>query len=221
MNEWNIQSRSRGCQACGKGFADKQAYHTLLFDEKQQFNRLDVCHPCWEAQFSQGARDRKGFVSYWQGVYEAPPAAPPDPIKKENAESLLRRIIALNDPRFAAASFILAVMLERKRLFKIKEQYVRDGRRIFIYEQPSTGDLFTILDPDLQLKQLDQVQHDVALLLEQGLPPDGTLPALPAVISPETPVAPAEPATPESSPIVPPSAESTPAAAAGNPPAAS
>ena len=74
MNEWNIQSRAHACEACGKPFADKEAYHTLLFDEKQDFRRSDVCRDCWQKQFSEGARDRKGFISYWQGIYEAPPA---------------------------------------------------------------------------------------------------------------------------------------------------
>jgi len=171
MNEWNIQSRAHVCQTCGHRFADKQVYHTLLFDEKQEFRRLDVCTRCWQDQYSQGASDRKGFVSYWQGIYEAPPPSPADPIEKENAESLLRKLIELNDPKYAAAGYILAVMLERKRLLKVKEQFVRDGQRIFIYEHPGTGDLFTVPDPNLQLGQLDQVQRDVALLLEHGLNP--------------------------------------------------
>jgi hypothetical protein len=171
VNEWNIQSRAHGCQACEKPFEDKQPYHTLLFEEKQEFHRLDVCEACWKEQYSQGAHERKGFISYWSGIYEAPPAAAPDPIQKENAESLLRKLIELNDPKYAAAGFILAVMLERKRLLKVKEQIVRDGQRVFIYEQPRTGDMFTIPDPNLQLNQLDQVQKDVAELLEKGLNP--------------------------------------------------
>ena len=60
-------------------------------------------------------------------------------------------------------------MLERKRLLKVKEQVVRDGQRVFIYEQPKTGDIFTIIDPRLQLNQLEAVQQDVAALLEHGL----------------------------------------------------
>ena len=171
MNEWNIQSRAHVCQACNHHFADQQHFHTLLFDEKEDFRRLDVCETCWQAQYSQGASDRKGFVSHWQGVYEAPPLAPPDAIQKENAETLLRKLIEANDPKYIAASYILAVMLERKRLLKIKEQFKRDGQRIFIYEHPKSGDIFTIPDPDLQLNQLEQVQHDVAHLLEHGLNP--------------------------------------------------
>jgi hypothetical protein len=170
MTEWNIQSRGHACAACGKSFADKETYHTLLFDEKADFCRSDICQGCWQKQYSEGARDRKGFVSYWQGVYEAPPA-PNDPIQKETAESLLRKLIELNDPHYIPAGYILAVMLERKRLLKVKEQIVRDGQRVFIYEQPRTGDVFTIIDPSLQLNQLEAVQRDVAALLEHGLNP--------------------------------------------------
>ena len=170
MTDWNIQSRGHACEACGKTFADKEHYHTLLFDEKSDFRRSDVCEDCWQKQYSQGARERKGFVSYWQGVYEAPPA-PTDPIQRETAETLLRKLIELNNPQYIPAGYILAVMLERKRLLKVKEQIVRDGHRIFIYEQPASGDLFTIVDPNLQLNQLEAVQRDVAALLEQGLNP--------------------------------------------------
>lgn len=170
MNEWNIQSRGHACEACGKSFADKEQYHTLLFDEKQAFRRMDVCGGCWEKQFSEGARERKGFLSYWQGIYEAP-APVAEPIQKDTAESLLRKLIELNDPRYIPAGYILAVMLERKRLLKVKEQLKRDGQRVFIYEHPKNGDIFTIVDPDLQLNQLEAVQRDVANLLEHGLNP--------------------------------------------------
>jgi hypothetical protein len=167
--DWNIQTRSHGCEACGRLFADQESYHTLLFDEKESFRRSDVCSSCWQRQYSE-ARDRKGFISYWQGIYEAPPP-PQDPIKKETAETVLRKLIELNDPQYVSAGFILAVMLERKRLLKVKEQLVRDGRRVFVYEQPRTGDVFTITDPQLRLDQLEQVQREVAALLEHGFNP--------------------------------------------------
>ncbi|MCU0783859.1 MAG: hypothetical protein MUF81_07380 [Verrucomicrobia bacterium] len=188
MNDWNIQGRAHACEACGKPFADQEAYHTLLFDERADLRRSDICAGCWQQQFSDGARDRKGFLSYWQGIYEAPPPAV-DPIHRETAETLLRKLIEQNDPRHVPAGYILAVMLERKRILKVKEQIVRDGKRTFIYEQPKTGDVFTIADPDLKLDQLEEVQRDVAALLEHGLnpPQPADAPVAAAVqIKPET-----------------------------------
>jgi hypothetical protein len=169
MNEWNIQSRAHACESCAQPFADRQPLHTLLSDERaEDLRRMDVCETCWQNQFSDGARERKGFISHWQTIYEAP-APVVDAIHKDTAETLLRKLIAQNDPRYAPAGYILAVMLERKRILKVKEQIVRDGQRVFIYEQPKTGDIFTIADPNLRLDQLEQVQQDVAQLLENGL----------------------------------------------------
>src|SRR5687768_6908610 len=111
MNEWNIQSRAHACQSCAVPFADKQIYHTLLFSEKSELRRLDVCDSCWKSQFSEGGTDKKDVISRWQGIYETPPAAPPEPIAKENAETLLRKLIEVNDPKHGAVCYILAVML--------------------------------------------------------------------------------------------------------------
>lgn len=171
MNDWNIQSRASACEACEQPFGNRQMLHTLLFDEHtENLRRMDVCEACWQSQFSDGARERKGFISHWQSIYEAPaPAA--DAIEKDTAETLLRKLIEQNDPRYAPTGYILAVMLERKRVLKVKEEVVRDNQRVFVYEQPGTGDLFTIADPALRLDQLEEVQRDVAALLEHGLNP--------------------------------------------------
>ena len=114
MNEWNIQSRAHACEACQQSFSDKQVYHTLLFEVPPDLRRTDVCEPCWQKQFAD-ASIQKGLISRWQGVYEAPPPVV-DAIQKETAETLLRKLIEQNDPRYAAAGFILAVMLERRKV---------------------------------------------------------------------------------------------------------
>ncbi len=174
ITEWNIQTRGHGCEACGRPFADKEPYHTLLVDEKANFRRSDLCVACWQSQFAD-ADKRGGFISCWQGVFQAPPPVT-EAIQKDTAESLLRKLIEQNDPQHMPAGFILAVMLERKRILKVKEQIVRDGQRVFVYEQPKTGDVFTITDPNLRLDQLEQVQRDVAALLEHGLNPPAPQP---------------------------------------------
>jgi hypothetical protein len=197
MNEWNIQSRAPACEACQLPFADKQPYHTLLLDETPLLRRSDICEPCWQKQTAADARSRAGFISHWQGIFEVPPPVV-DAIHKETAETVLRKLIQQNDPRYAPAAYILAVMLERKRILKVKEQLQRDGQRIFVYEQPKTGDIFTIADPNLRLDQLEQVQRDVAQLLEQGVNPavstaEAATATVTADVPSETPSSAAEP----------------------------
>ena len=169
MLEWNIQSRAHACQMTGEPFVDGGAYHTVLLDEKEGFRRMDLCPAAWREHGAEIVA-RPNCVSHWTGTYEAPPPAPPEAIRKDDAETLLRRLLERADPDHAAATYILAVMLERKRLLGVKGQSREGGRRVFVYEHPASGDLFSVADPDLQLDQLEAVQRDVAHLLVHGLP---------------------------------------------------
>ncbi len=191
MNEWNIQSRAQACEACTQPFADKQPYHTLLIDESPTLRRSDICESCWQKQSVGDMRRPAGFISHWQGIFAAPLPVT-DAIQKETAETVLRKLIGQNEPRHAPAAYILAVMLERKRIFKVKEQIVRDSQRVFVYEQAKTGDIFTIVDPGLHLDQLEQVQQDVAHLLEHGLNAPPVASPTPVLVTGENAAAEAE-----------------------------
>ncbi|MCW5556827.1 MAG: hypothetical protein KIT22_03160 [Verrucomicrobiae bacterium] len=170
MGVWNIQSRGRVCALTGRSFADREACYTVLLGQGDALERLDLCAEAWKLHGAE-VLGRPNLISHWRGVYEAPPPTPPEPIAKDDAESLLRRLIERDDPQYAGACYILAVMLERKRLLKVKTQLRESGRRVFVYEHPRSGDLFTIVEPELQLDQLDALQRQVADLLAQG--PDG------------------------------------------------
>jgi hypothetical protein len=149
------------------------SYHTVLAYEHHEYARMDLCEACWAREHDEGMADRKGFISHWQGTYEAPPPVQPDAIQKATAEGLLRKLLETGDKRWREASYILAVMLERKRILKVKEQIKEESGRVFVYEQPKSGDLFTIPDPNLKMEELEQVQIEVAALLEHGLPVKG------------------------------------------------
>ncbi|MBX3734117.1 MAG: hypothetical protein KF791_16190 [Verrucomicrobiae bacterium] len=172
--EWNIQLRAHACALTGRTFADREVYYTVLLENGPGFERLDLCAEAWKAHGPE-VLGRPNLVSHWRGVYEAPPSAPPEPIARDDAESLLRRLLERNDPRFAPACYILAVMLERKRQLKVKVQRQEPEGRVLVYEHPKSGDVFAIADPGLQLDQLEAVQLQVADLLAHG--PDG--PAVP------------------------------------------
>jgi hypothetical protein len=169
MNDWHIQSRSHTCKNCEADFEDGKSYHTLLFEILEGYERMDICPKCWRTQFTEGGKDRKGFISNWQGTYQAPPPPEKEAIQKNNAETLLVEIVAAQDDALKPVAYILSAMLERKRILKVKERLKKDGVTLFIYEYPATGDIFTIEDPNLQLDQLEAVQEQVATLLETGL----------------------------------------------------
>jgi hypothetical protein len=47
----------------------------------------------------------------------------------------------------------------------VKTESRDGGRRVLIYEQGTTGDVFVVPDPQLRLDELESVQNEVAELL--------------------------------------------------------
>jgi len=160
IEEWDhLQSRSPLCNGCQKPFADKEDYHTALSLTPEGYRRRDVCQTCWSTA------ERGSAVSYWQGTFQVPLPPKPETLKKEDAESLLRKFIDSKDPGHANARYILAIMLERKRTLKHRDTTERDGQKVLIYEHARTGETFLVPDPRLRLDQLEAVQAEVSALL--------------------------------------------------------
>jgi hypothetical protein len=172
MTEWDIQPRSPVCTACQTPFADRANYHTLLLAGPEGYRRRDLCDSCI------GTASRDGVISYWQAQYRMPAPPAPEPIQKETAETLLKKLVEAADPAQAAPCYILAVMLERKRILKHRGT-VRDetGNELLVYEHAGTGESFTLPDPHLRLDQLEEVQRQVAELLQPASPQPDRLPA--------------------------------------------
>jgi hypothetical protein len=161
MTDWDIQPRSSTCNACQQAFGEKQAYHTLLAMGAEGYARRDLCGAC------VANASREGVISYWQGEYKLPPPPPPEAIQKETAETLLRKLIESNDSSQAESRYILAVMLERKRILKHRDTVTdANGAELLVYEHAQTGESFTVPDPHLRLDQLEEVQQRVAELLQ-------------------------------------------------------
>lgn len=182
--EWDIRSPATACAACARAFEDGETFTSrLCFEEAAGYERRDYCEACVNSAPADAA------VSVWKTVFHKAPPPPEETLKKETAESLLRQLMETGDPARANAIFVLAVMLERRRLLVERDvQELEDGVRRRIYEHKGTGETFVILDPGLRLNDLEQVQTEVTLMLG-GTPPGG-VPVPPAAPGP----APAEPA---------------------------
>jgi hypothetical protein len=165
MEDWKIQSRNHFCSSCNNLFQDKDACFTVLSHLPGGFQRQDFCGSCWQSSGGTMIREKAGVISYWQGAYEPPPAAPVDPLPKEDAESLLRKLIERNDPGEKETIYILAVMLERKKLLRHRETQKTD-HKILVYEHVSSGETFMVTDPQLKLDQLVDVQKRVSSMLK-------------------------------------------------------
>ncbi len=158
-NEWAIKHRSDACTATQRPFASGEYFYTLLFREADGFRREDLSEEAWSTR-NENIRP----FSFWKSRYEPAPAAPPEPLPKETAEELFRRLVAAEKAP-PNACYVLAAMLERKRVLKqIRTEEAGNGR-VLVYEHAPTGDVFIVRDPQLRLDELEAVQNEVADLL--------------------------------------------------------
>jgi hypothetical protein len=104
--------------------------------------------------------------SFWRSKFEPPAPPAPETLAKETAEDLLRRYIEEDEPQHANTRYILALMLERKRILKQTDTQQDGNERILIYERAKTGEVFVIRDPQLRMDQIAVVQGQVGDLLQ-------------------------------------------------------
>jgi hypothetical protein len=166
---WNIRSRAHACAHTGNPFTQGESFYTALFDDPATGDliRRDFSLAAWDE-----ARALAEPFSFWKSTYEPPVNdAKPEVVEKENAESLLRRLIEENSPGSENTRYILAVMLERKKILKHTATRDSDDASFLIYEHPKSGEIYIIRDPELKLDQVEAVQREVSLLLTLGARP--------------------------------------------------
>jgi len=160
QQDWNIRSRAEVCDATGKPFQEGEIFYTALFREEDEFRRADLCEDAWNARSSDPAAPVA--FSSWRSKFEAPAPPPPEPLPRDDAEGMLRRLLESNDPAHVNTRYLLAVMLERKRILR-PQPSVEKG--FLVYEHARTGETFLIIDPALSLADLVAVQEEVSALL--------------------------------------------------------
>ena len=77
----------------------------------------------------------------------------------------MRRLVTENEASSRNARYILALMLERKKVLRQIERQKQDGGSTLVYEHIPSGEVWLIDDPGLKLGELAGVQDEVARLL--------------------------------------------------------
>jgi hypothetical protein len=176
LSDWEIKTRAHRCSRTDEPFADGAPIYTLLFRDKTRFIREDISEDAWR----QLKHAIKPF-SFWKSHYHARPAKPPETVPRESAESLLRRLLDEDNAGSANARYVLAIMLERKRILRQVDVRESGDERILVYEHAKTGEVFLILDPRLSLADIEPVQQEVYRLLNATNATSGKMPQMEGV----------------------------------------
>ncbi|MEN9468892.1 MAG: hypothetical protein RL630_625 [Verrucomicrobiota bacterium] len=155
---WEIKSRAHQCSRTGREFAEGEFFYTILVREGEGFLREDMSEEAWNER-----NENIQPFSFWRSKYEPPAPPPAEPLPRDDAEGLLRRLIQENDPAYSNVRYILALMLERKRVIRPLESSDDD---MLVYEHLATGETFVLANPKLSLERIPEVQREVSALLD-------------------------------------------------------
>jgi len=157
-SHWHLRKCAKACASCQSAFTDQQIVHSHLLIDGNIYSRHDFCVNCH--------KKNDPALSTWKTLFHAPESNKEKLVEKKDAESLFRHLLAKENEEDFNAIFILAVMLERKKILIERDvQKTATGQKLRIYERKKTGETFLITDPDLQLDALETVQEQVVLLL--------------------------------------------------------
>ncbi len=174
--EWDVQSGRPQCAGCASNFLDQQPYQSLLRLDDSPLIRADYCLKCWEEKVVTTLSGIKAYAT-WTGRYKIViPVPKEEPVKKDHAQTLFRKLLASQDPGKKKLLFVLAVMLERKKI--LKQQKVErgaaapeseSGKRMLVYLHAETAESILIEDPRIRLIEWSAVQSEVKQMLEEEL----------------------------------------------------
>lgn len=160
--DWDIKPCNAQCSGCGKSFEDQEPYLSELIFREEGYHRADYCASCREKSVERTHAPH----SVWKGVYRPPPPPSEEILKKDTAESLLRKLMDADDDSKKNLIYVLAVMLERKKILVEKNtRKCPDGMTTIVFEHRKTGESFLVPDPHLRLDELEHVQTEVTALL--------------------------------------------------------
>ena len=168
IQNWSIRSRSHQCALSGRAFVEGEVFHTAIYFDPESggYLRRDVGLDAWKDELAE-----RTPIAYWRTAYSPQVVEQrPEVTSKESAMALLQRFVEEDEPQTEDARYILALMLERKRILSPTATKETEHGRMLFYENKKTSEVFMIRDPELRLDELAQMQDEVAMLLGFGGP---------------------------------------------------
>ena len=163
-DSWHIKSRAHQCSISEKDFDDGETFFTALFPDPESggYLRLDFSQEAWNSRDEESDNP----FSFWRTIYRPPETeAKVEIVDKEDPESLLTSLIEQDEAHTENTRYILAVMLERKKILIETDSQKTHTGLLRIYEHRYSGEVFIVKDPQISLDQVAPLQEEVQKLL--------------------------------------------------------
>lgn len=159
IGDWEIKSRAEQCAVSGKAFREDEEFVSVLFQGEEGLERMDMSLVAWK-DWDTGDGGREP-LSYWKSRFQPGPAPESETVNKQDAESELRRLLDQGAPESARLCRLLALLLERKRILKLRERIDQPERQLLVFEHTDTQESFLVPDVDFKLSDLDSLRDEI------------------------------------------------------------
>ena len=157
IGDWEIKSRAENCAVSGKAFREDEEFMSVLFQGEEGLERVDLSLVAWK-DWDAGEREP---LSSWKSHFQPGPAPESETVDKQDAESELRRLLDKGSPESAKLCRLLALLLERKRILKLRERIDQPDRQLLVFEHTDTQESFLVPDVDFNLSDLDSLRDEI------------------------------------------------------------
>jgi len=158
MSDWSIKRGELKCEKCSRDFANEEEYYSALYDEERQFVRRDYCLECWDGH------DEERMFSFWK-------TRVPDREEErkvaddEVVMNFFMRLQGETDPMKVNFRYVLALLLMRKRVFKLDDiRYDEKGEALVLKQRGEDKEVI-VYNPELTEEQIAQVTEEVGQIL--------------------------------------------------------
>ena len=132
--DFKIGRRGGVCAACARVLAPGASASSALYrgvpGGPNAFERKDFCAACFDDPSHRGAP-----FSWWTAVI-APPEVKKAVFDTGVAKEFLARLLKEDAPERASLRYLLVLLLLRKKLVKVTDQFQRDGVEVMVLTVP-------------------------------------------------------------------------------------
>jgi hypothetical protein len=156
--DYQIQPITRRCAVTGRELVAGERYYTALLEEGHQLLRRDYSGEAW-----QGPPD--GAFGFWTGKVPPAQATHKPRFDDDLLEECFHRLDGQTDPGRINFRYVVALLLIRRRRYKLEQDVTEDGVEQMVVRCVKTGARHRVVNPRLGEAEMQEVQDEVFQVL--------------------------------------------------------
>jgi len=178
---WKIPNAARQCAACARPLRAGDVLTTVFRWQPEGPERRDLCADCGKAG------DNLADAFFWRHTMPASDQRRPV-VDYTLLRELFSRMLQRGDEIYRRLSYLVALVLVRKRYLRLHGFEVRDGREVMVVSRSVGEPSFDVPAPFLSAEDMVAVRDHLSRLLQADVA-EGNLPELAEVAAQQAPPA--------------------------------